>query len=119
MTTILNYMPVILPVITGIIAMTMYVKTSKHLYNTEYFVYETTKKPKWSMQWFDATNIVIYLAFIVFMNTGFIAYLHANSDMLLRVVLNVFALVLLYLHSIIYEIELFNDMYTHRKAIKI
>lgn len=119
MTTILNYMQVVLPVMAGIIAIAMYIKASKRLYNTEYFVYETTKKPKWSMQWFDVANIVIYLAFIVFMNTGFMTYLHANSDMLLRVVLNVFTLLLLYLHSITFTDSLATDIHIKRKAIKL
>ena len=117
MNTLLTYSPVILPVVAGLIAINLHIKTSKRN-----FVFENRKmginpNSKWSMQWFDFAIIGLHLAFITFMNMYFLAGHH--DDIILSVLINGFTLLLIHLQNYVFEIDMSNDVIARMKTIKI
>lgn len=117
MNTFLNYIPGILPVVVGLIAINLHIKTSKHNFAFENQKLRTNTNSKWSIQWFDFVIIGLYLAFIVFTNMYFLAGYH--DDILLSTFVNGFTLFFIYFHNIGFEINMNNDVIVRMKAIKV
>ena len=119
MNTFLNYIPGIIPVITGLIATTLHIKTSKHNFVFENQKLGTNINSKWSLRWFDFTIIGLHLAFIAFiafMNMYFLAGHH--DDIVMSAIINGFALLIIHLQTYIFEIDMNNDVIARMKAIK-
>lgn len=117
MNTLLTHIPGIIPVIAGLIAINLHIKTSKRNFAFENQKLLTNADSKWSMHWFDFAIIGLHLAFIAFTNMYFLAG-HYN-DILLSTFVNGFTLFFIYFHNIIFEINMSNDVIARMKAIKI
>lgn len=117
MNTFLNYIPGILPVVVGLIAINLHIKTSKHNFAFENQKLRTNADSKWSIHWFDFAIIGLHLAFIAFMNMYFLAGHH--DDIILSTIINGFALFFIYFYNIVFEINMDNDVIARMKAIKI
>lgn len=117
MNTFLNYIPGIIPVVVGFIAINLHIKTSKHNFAFENRKLGTSINSKWSMQWFDFAIISLHLAFITFMNMYFLAGHH--DDIILSVLINGFTLLLIHLQNYVFEIDMSNDVIARMKTIKI
>lgn len=116
MNTLLTYSPVILPVIAGLIAINLHIKTSKRNFAFENQKLLTNADSKWSMHWFDFAIIGLNLVFIAFMNMYFLAGYH--DDIILSTIVNGFTLLIIYLQTYIFEIDMNNDVIARMKAIK-
>ena len=117
MNTFLNYIPGILPVVVGLIAINLHIKTSKHNFAFENQKLKTNVNSKWSMQWFDFVSISIHLAFIAFTNMYFLAGYH--DDILLSTLVNGFTLFFIYFQNLVFGIDMNHDAIARMKAIKI
>ena len=117
MNTLLTYSPVILPVVAGIIAITLHIKTSKHNFTFENRKLGTNADSKWSLRWFDFAIISLHLAFIAFMNIYFLAGQH--DDIILSAIINGFTLLIIHLQNYVFEIDMSNDTIARMKAIKV
>ena len=116
MNTLLTYSPVILPVVAGLIAINLHIKTSKRNFVFENQKLLTNADSKWSMHWFDFAIIGLNLVFIAFMNMYFLAGHH--DDIVMSAIINGFALLIIYLQTYIFEIDMNNDVIARMKAIK-
>lgn len=117
MNTFLNYIPGIIPVVVGIIAITLHIKTSKHNFAFENQKLKANANSKWSMQWFDFAIIGLHLAFITFMNMYFLAGHH--DDIILSVLINGFTLFMIDIQNLVFEINTNNSVITRMKSIKV
>ena len=117
MSTFLNYIPGIIPVVTAVIAIALHIKTSKHNFAFENRKLGTNINSRWSLQWFDFAIIGLHLAFITFMNMYFLAGHH--DDIILSVLINGFTLLLIHLQNYVFEIDMSNDVIARMKTIKI
>lgn len=117
MNTFFNYIPGILPVVVGLIAINLHIKTSKHNFAFENQKLLTNADSKWSMQWFDFAIIGLHLAFITFMNMYFLAGQH--DDIILSTIVNGFTLLIIHLQNYVFEIDMNNDVIARMKAIKV
>lgn len=116
MNALLTYSPVILPVVAGLIAINLHIKTSKRNFVFENRKLLTNADSKWSMHWFDFAIIGLHLAFIAFMNMYFLAGYH--DDIVMSAIINGFTLFFIYFHNIGFEINMNNDVIARMKAIK-
>lgn len=112
-----NYIPGILPVVVGLIAINLHIKTSKHNFAFENQKLRTNTNSKWSIQWFNFVIIGLHLAFIAFMNMYFLAGHH--DDIILSTVVNGFTLLIIHLQNYVFEIDMNNDVIARMKVIKI
>ena len=117
MNTLLAYSPVILPVVAGLIAITLHIKTSKHNFAFENRKSGTNINAKWSLRGFDFSIIILHLALITFMNMYFLAGHH--DDIVMFAIINGFALLIIHLQTYIFEIDMNNDVIARMKSIKI
>ena len=117
MNTLLTYSPVILPVVAGIIAITLHIKTSKHNFTFENRKLGTNADSKWSLRWFDFAIISLHLAFIAFMNIYFLAGQH--DDIILSTMINGLILFMIDIQNLVFEIDMSNDVNARMKTIKI
>ena len=117
MNTLLTYSPVILPVVAGIIAITLHIKTSKHNFAFENQKLKVNVNSKWSRQWFDFAIIGLHLAFIAFMNMYFLAGHH--DDIILSALINGFTLFMIDIQNLVFEINTNNSVVTRMKSIKV
>lgn len=117
MNTFFNYISGIIPVVVGIIAITLHIKTSKHNFAFENQKLRTNADSKWSIHWFDFVIIGLHLAFIAFMNMYFLAGHH--DDIILSTIVNGFTLLFIHLQNYVFEINMNNDVIARMKAIKI
>lgn len=117
MNTFLNYIPGIIPVVVGIIAITLHIKTSKHNFAFENQKLKANANSKWSIQWFDFAIISLHLAFITFMNMYFLAGQH--DDIILSVLINGFTLFMIDIQNLVFEIDTNNSVVTRMKSIKV
>jgi hypothetical protein len=117
MNTFLNYIPGIIPVVTAVIAITLHIKTSKHNFAFENRKMGINPNSKWSLQWFDFAIIGLHLAFITFMNMYFLAGQH--DDIIMPAIINGFTLLIIYLQTIVFEIDTNNSVVTRMKSIKV
>ena len=117
MNTFLNYIPGILPVTAGLIAINLHIKTSKRNFAFENQKLLTNADSKWSMHWFDFAIIGLHLAFIAFMNMYFLAGYH--DDIILSTIVNGFTLFIIDIQNLCLEIDMNNDVIARMKAIKI
>lgn len=117
MNTFLNYIPGIIPVVVGLIAINLHIKTSKHNFAFENQKLRTNTNSKWSIQWFDFVIISLHLAFIVFTNMYFLAGHH--DDIILSTIVNGFTLLIIHLQNYVFEIDMNNDVIARMKAIKV
>lgn len=117
MNTFLNYIPGIIPVIVGLIAINLHIKTSKHNFAFENQKLKANTNSKWSMQWFDFAIIGLHLAFIAFMNMYFLAGQH--DDIIFSALINGFTLFMIDLQNLCLEIDMSNDVVTRMKSIKV
>ena len=117
MNTFLNYIPGIIPVVVGIIAITLHIKTSKHNFAFENQKLKANANSKWSIRGFDFAIIGLHLAFITFMNMYFLAGQHDNN-IIMSVIINGFTLII-HLQTIVFEIDTNNNVVTHMKSIKV
>lgn len=112
-----NYIPGILPVVVGLIAINLHIKTSKHNFAFENQKLRTNTNSKWSIQWFNFVIIGLHLAFIAFMNMYFLAGHH--DDIILSTIVNGFTLLIIHLQNYVFEIDMNNDVIARMKVIKI
>lgn len=117
MNTLLAYSPVILPVVAGLIAITLHIKTSKHNFAFENRKSGTNINSKWSLRGFDFAIISLHLALIIFMNMYFLAGHH--DDIVMFAIINGFALLIIHLQTYIFEINTNNSVITRMKSIKV
>lgn len=117
MNTFLNYIPGILPVVVGITAIVLHIKTSKYNFAIENRNLGKDINLKWSIQWFDFAIISLHLAFIAFMNMYFLAGQH--DDIILSALINGFTLFLIDVQNLVFEIDMGNDVMARMKTIKI
>lgn len=117
MNIFLNYIPGIIPAITAVIAINLHIKTSKHNFVFENQKLKANVNSKWSMQRFDFAIIGLHLAFITFMNMYFLAGQHDN--IIMSVIINGFTLLIIYLQTVVFEIDTNNSVITRMKTIKI
>ena len=117
MNALLTYSPVILPVVAGLIAITLHIKTSKHNFAFENQKLKVNVNLKWSLQWFDSAIIGLHLAFITFMNMYFLAGHH--DDIILSVLINGFTLFMIDIQNLVFEINTNNSVITRMKSIKV
>lgn len=115
--TFLNYIPGIIPVIVGIVAIALHIKTSKHNFAIENQKVGKNITSKWSIQWFDFVIISVHLAFIAFMNIYFLAGHH--NDISLSTIVNGFTLVFIHLQNFFFKIDMDIDDMSRIKTIKI
>lgn len=111
-----NYIPGIIPVVTAVIAIALHIKTSKHNFAFENRKLGTNINSKWSLRGFDFAIISLHLALITFMNMYFLAGHH--DDIILSTIVNGFTLLIIYLQTYIFEIDMNNDVIARMKAIK-
>lgn len=117
MNTLLTYSPVILPVVAGLIAINLHIKTSKHNFAFENRKLGTNINSRWSIQWFDFAIIGLHLAFITFMNMYFLAGQH--DDIILSTLINGFTLFMIDIQNLVFEIDTNNSVVTRMKSIKV
>lgn len=117
MNIFLNYIPGIIPVVVGIIAITLHIKTSKHNFAFENQKLKANANSKWSMQLFDFAIIGLHLAFIAFMNMYFLAGHH--DDIILSALINGFTLFMIDIQNLVFEIDTNNSVVTRMKSIKV
>lgn len=117
MNTLLIHIPGIIPVVVGLIAINLHIKTSKHNFAFENQKLLTNADSKWSIHWFDFVIIGLYLAFITFMNMYFLAGQH--DDIILSTIVNGFTLLIIHLQNYVFEIDMNNDVIARMKAIKV
>ena len=117
MNTLLTYSPVILPVVAGLIAINLHIKTSKRNFVFENQKLLTNADSKWSMHWFDFAIIGLNLVFIAFMNMYFLAGQH--DDIILSTLINGFTLFMIDIQNLVFEIDMNNDVIARMKSIKI
>ena len=117
MNTFLNYIPGIIPVVVGLIAITLHIKTSKHDFTFENRKLKANANSRWSLQWFDFAIIGLHLAFIAFMNMYFLAGHH--DDIILSALINGFTLFMIDIQTIVFEIDTNNSVVTLMKSIKV
>ena len=117
MNTLLIHIPGIIPVIAGLIAINLHIKTSKRNFVFENQKLLTNADSKWLMHWFDFAIIGLHLAFIAFMNMYFLAGYH--DDIVMSAIINGFALLIIHLQTYIFEIDMNNDVIARMKSIKI
>ena len=117
MNTLLTYSPVILPVIAGLIAINLHIKTSKRNFVFENQKLLTNADSKWSMHWFDFAIIGLNLVFIAFMNMYFLAGYH--DDIILSALINGFTLFMIDIQNLVFEIDMNNSVVTRMKSIKV
>lgn len=117
MNTLLTHIPGIIPVIAGLIAINLHIKTSKRNFVFENNKLSTNADSKWSIHWFDFAIIGLHLAFITFMNMYFLAGHH--DDIVMFAIINGFALLIIHLQTYIFEIDMNNDVIARMKSIKI
>ena len=117
MNALLTYSPVILPVVAGLIAITLHIKTSKHNFAFENRKLGTNINSKWSLLGFDFAIISLHLALITFMNMYFLAGHH--DDIVMFAIINGFALLIIHLQTYIFEIDMNNDVIARMKSIKV
>lgn len=117
MNTFLNYIPGIIPVVVGIIAITLHIKTSKHNFVFENQKLKANANSKWSIRGFDFAIIGLHLAFIAFMNMYFLAGHH--DDIILSALINGFTLFMIDIQNLVFEIDTNNSVVTRMKSIKV
>ena len=117
MNTFLNYIPGILPVVVGITAIVLHIKTSRYNFAIENRNFGKDINSKWSFQWFDFAMISLHLAFIAFMNMYFLAGHY--DDIILSVLINGCTLFFINLQNFVFKIETGNDVRTRMRTIKI
>ena len=117
MNTLLTYSPVILPVVAGLIAINLHIKTSKRNFVFENRKLKANANSKWSIRGFDFAIIGLHLAFIVFMNMYFLAGQH--DDIILSVLINGFTLFMIDIQNLCLEIDTNNSVVTRMKSIKV
>ena len=117
MNTLLTHIPGIIPVIAGLIAINLQIKTSKHNFAFENRKLGKNINSKWSLRWFDFAIISLHLAFITFMNMYFLAGQH--DDIIFSALINGFTLFIIDIQNLCLEIDMNNDVIARMKAIKI
>ena len=117
MNTFLNYIPGILPVTAGLIAINLHIKTSKHNFVFENQKLKVNVNLKWSLQWFDFAIIGLHLAFITFMNMYFLAGQH--DDIIFSALINGLTLFMIDIQNLVFEIDTNNSVITRMKSIKV
>lgn len=117
MNTLLTHIPGIIPVIAGLIAINLHIKTSKLNFVFENNKLSTNADSKWSIHWFDFAIIGLHLAFITFMNMYFLAGQH--DDIILSALINGFTLFMIDIQNLVFEIDTNNSVVTRMKSIKI
>lgn len=117
MNALLTHIPGIIPVIAGLIAINLHIKTSKHNFAFENQKLRTNVDSKWSMQWFDFAIIGLHLAFITFMNMYFLAGQH--DDIIFSALINGFTLFMIDIQNLCLEIDTNNDVIARMKTIKV
>lgn len=117
MNTLLTHIPGIIPVIAGLIAINLHIKTSKRNFVFENNKLSTNADSKWSLRGFDFAIISLHLAFIAFMNMYFLAGQH--DDIILSALINGFTLLMIDIQNLVFEIDTNNSVVTCMKSIKI
>ena len=117
MYTFLTHIPGIIPVIAGLIAINLHIKTSKRNFAFENQKLLTNADTKWSIHWFDFAIIGLHLAFIAFMNMYFLAGHY--DDIILSTIVNGFTLLIIHVQTYIFEIDTNNSVVARMKAIKV